>query len=219
MNVRPAVPTDVADSPPPFVSGPAGLVRLQVAFFTGPVPAQSPALSPQQLRFLAGLPRDPALRCVARDFPYTAGASAWRSAPLWRASLRNVANFLHARSTGFATTHAPGLRTLLASADHTLLLAGSCGLELLAGLRLPPALLRRVSVLAYGPVARRPFPAVAELRIARGSRDVFAAFTCAPADLILPCGHLGYLVRPEFTAWCAAWIRCHLARPTHAATF
>jgi hypothetical protein len=203
---------------PAHAKPPLGAVRLQIAFLTGPVSPHSSALSPQQLSFLARLPRDPAIRCINRDFPYTDCATAWQPTPLWRASLGNATNFLRARSPAFAAAPARRVCALLEQADHTLFLAGSCGLELFAGLHLPRALLCRTSLLAYGPVARRPFPRVAELRIIRGTTDIFAAITRMPADLVLPCGHLGYLARPEFAAWCSNWITRHLAHPTHAAT-
>jgi hypothetical protein len=212
-----------ADYPPPPAPARAAApprVRLQVAFLTGPVPGQAPALSPEQRALLAALPHDPALRVVACDFPYGADAEAavWRRAPLWRASLRNVATYLRARSPGFAAAHAPAMLALLARAEHTLLLAGSCGLELLAGLRLPAPWLRRITVIAYGPVARRAAAAVAALHVASGTRDPMAWFYRLPADCAPRCGHLGYLADPVFRRWCAGLIRHHPAlAPTHAA--
>jgi len=215
--------------------------RLQIAFLTGPVHPYSAALHPRQKRFLAqlqerlrgnpGSERDP-ISCasrsasdvdvvwVNRDFPYPPSTAAWSPTPLWRASLRNARNFLGARSKRARTHHREHLITFFEQASMTVLLAGSCGLELLAGLELPEAILSRVTIIAYAPVARRPLPRTRLITV-RARFDGLSLLFFPRVDYLISGGHLDTLVQPKFLELCVAVIHPLLStegrsHPSHA---
>ena len=113
-------------------------------------------MSPAQTAFLAALPVPAAAR-VALNFPYPPGEIVlpFVRIPLPVASWRNGWQHFASRRPSFAERHRATVEALLARADRTLFLTGSCGLELFNNLRLPASALRRVTIFAYGPVARR----------------------------------------------------------------
>lgn len=216
--------------------------RLQIAFLTGPVHPHSAALHPRQTAFLARLQErlrgnaDPKrdsvthtnrpvtnfdVAWVDRDFPYPTQTGIWSPIPLWRASARNVRNFLGARLNRARTQYREHLITFLEQASTTVFLAGSCGLELLAGLELPEAALNRLTVIAYAPVARRPLPCTRLITV-RARFDILSLFFFPRADYLISGGHLDALVQPEFLEVCVAVIHPLLSfegrpHPSHAA--
>ena len=128
-------------------SMPGTRTRLQLAFLTGQSDPARCALSPQQRAFGQAL-LAPGRVLHPCNFPYDAATPDHQPAALLAASWHNTRHYLRSRRPGFAAAHGPALAQLLQAAPHTLLLAGSCGLELLANLELPPALAQRCSVLA-----------------------------------------------------------------------
>lgn len=170
-------------------------MSVQVCFLTGRSDPRTTALSAAQRAFLEALPLAPAER-VAVNFPYARPSRPWRATPILLASARNTRDHLGSRHPRFARTHAEAVRARFARADRTLVLAGSCGLELLANLRLDAADLAGVHVLAYGPVARRA-PAV-RLEVVVGSRDRLARPWAGRADHLIDSGHLDYLGSAAF---------------------
>jgi hypothetical protein len=178
--------------------------RLQIAFLTGQSDPRSCALSPTQRRFLDGLGAPGAIK-VRLNFPYRAGTPAHADISLLRASYHNAIQYLAARGRAFRERHRGRVLDLLAEADRTLFLAGSCGLELLAGLDLPAPALARIRVFAYGPVARRR-PAVA-CRLVQGRRDWISRLWFREPDLRIEAGHLDYLERPDTRAACEDYVR------------
>lgn len=185
----------------------SSLLPIQVAFLTGQSRPPSAALSPVQAAFLAALPV-PAAGRWPWNFPYPApgsGEDRHAPAPLLRASLRNGAQYFRSRRRGFAPRHRAAVETLLARAEHTLLLAGSCGLELFNNLGLPAAWLARVSVFAYGPVARRR-PGCACFLV-QGRGDVLSRWYFPAVDARVDVGHLDYLTDPAVLALASAMVR------------
>lgn len=176
---------------------------FQAAFLTGRSDPRRCALSPLQRRFVdrLELPRGAA---VPLNFPYEPGPP-YGETPLLLASFHNARIYLEARRPGFAERHAGPVRALLGRAEHTVFLAGSCGLELLAGLRLEPEVLERVSVFAYGPVARAP--AGCRVLTVQGERDAISRWWLRKADHRVPCGHMDYLSCPEVLTLCREFIR------------
>lgn len=127
----------------------------------------------------------------------------------------NVRNFLGARRHQARTQHRERLVTFLEQAPATVFLAGSCGLELLAGLELPEATLQRLTVIAYAPVARRPLPRT-RLVTVRGRFDMLSLLFFPRVDHLIPGGHLDALAQPEFFELCVAVIQpllCSTGRP------
>lgn len=164
---------------------------LQLAFLTGQSDPRCCALSPVQQAFGEAL-LAPGRWLHPQNFPYRQDSPPHRPVPLLRASWHNGTQYLLSRRAAFARQHRDRVLALLDKAPHTVLLAGSCGLELLNNLGLPAAALARVSVFAYGPVARHA-PAVARLQTVTGRWDGVSRLGWRGATVPVRGGHLGYL--------------------------
>lgn len=187
---------------------------LQVAFLTGQSDPPGAALSPAQAAFLAALPV-PAAWKVPVNFPYPACSPPFRPVALPRASWNNVRQFAASHGKAFAARHRAAVLGLLARAERTFLLAGSCGLHLLARLELPLPELARLHVFAYGAVAwRRP---ACDIRQVRGRRDrvarTLSRVALSGSDWWVEGSHLDYLRDPQVLALCSDYLRQALALP------
>ena len=171
---------------------------LQLAFLTGQSDPARCALSPTQMAFGEAL-LAPGRWLHPLNFPYRPDPAPHRAVRLLRASWHNSRQYLSSRRHAFAREHERDLQALVQGAPHTVLLAGSCGLELLANLGLPEEALARLSVFAYGPVARRT-PAVARLQAITGRHDWLSRLGWSGDATLVRGGHLGYLERPEVLA-------------------
>lgn len=178
---------------------------LQIAFLTGQSDPESCALSMQQRHFLLQL-QGPGRRLIDCNYPYRSASPTYRHMPLWRASVSNARQYLAARAARVADADRMRVVALLEQAPTTVLLAGSCGLQLLTALRLSQALRTRLAVFAYGPVCNAP-AAFGQLHVVQGSGDWIsrALFAGAP-DLMPACGHLHYLRDAAVLAECQAFI-------------
>ncbi|PPT22152.1 hypothetical protein [Xanthomonas arboricola] len=178
---------------------------LQIAFLTGQSDPESCALSMQQQHFLQQL-QGPGRRLIDCNYPYRSASPPHRHMPLWRASVSNARQYLAARAARVADADRLRVVALLEQVPKTILLAGSCGLQLLTALRLPRALRTRLAVFTYGPVCNTP-AAFGQLRVVQGSGDWIsrALFAGAP-DLTPACGHLHYLCDAAVLAECQAFI-------------
>lgn len=172
--------------------------RLQLAFLTGQSDPGGWSLSPAQVRFGQAL-LAPGRRLHPTNFPYAAPCPPHRAVPLLAASWHNTRMVLASRRGDFGPRHRDGVLQMLAGAPHTVLLAGSCGLELLANLRLPGEALAKASVFAYGPVARTA-PEVAHLKVVCGRGDWISRLGWRGPARRVPGGHLDYLAQPEVLA-------------------
>lgn len=176
---------------------------IQIAFLTGRSDRAGCALSPEQAAFLAQLAA-PGRTLLPRNFPYPTHSAPHRRVPLWRASLANWAEFRAARRPSFAARYRPAVQAMLERAPRTVLLAGSCGLELLLGLDLDEAALSRIAVFAYGPVAHaRPR---CRALLAQGRRDRLSRWFGPTPDRLVDAGHLDYLRAPEVLALCREFV-------------
>jgi hypothetical protein len=179
-------------------------MRLQAAFLTGQSDPDRCALSPQQAAFLAALPLPDEAR-VALNFPYDPATGPHRETALLPASWNNFSQFLGSWSGGFAARHRPAVEALVDRAERTVLLAGSCGLELLARLDLDAARLARIHAVAYGPAALR-WPGCA-ITVVQGRRDWISRPLTPRADAWVDCDHLGYLACPGMLEVCRELVR------------
>jgi len=170
-------------------------MTLRVCFLTGRSDRSNTALSPVQRAFLDSLPITDEER-VEVNFPYRPASGPWRRTPLPTASVRNARDYFASRRAGFAHEHRAAVREVLTAADRTLVLAGSCGLELLANLRLEAEVLARVHVVAYGPVARTR-PGAARVETVTGRADALARRSTGSPDHEIDAHHLDYLSSPE----------------------
>ncbi|WP_436857547.1 hypothetical protein [Citrobacter tructae] len=177
--------------------------RLNVAYITGRSRSANPALSPVQLQFIESLKAE-RVSLVTVNFPWPMKSAPWQTTGLLRASASNALEYVNSRRPTFVERYQKSAIALLESADHTLLLSGSCGLELFNNLRLPASLMPRVSVFAYGPVARRR-PDCRHLLV-QGRQDFISRFWFARADEYVSCGHMNYLGCPELREQCQQFI-------------
>lgn len=176
-------------------------MTIRIAFLTGQSDPPGCALAADQHAFLDALPatEPEKVRC---NFPYAGGAGGVLDVPLWHASLSNMKQYAASRAESFARAYRPPVLELLATADRTLLLAGSCGIELLNNLRLPDGALDSAFVFGYGPVARRR-PACRHELV--GSRSDWISRLWFPSpDAWVDAGHLGYLASEAVLARCRA---------------
>jgi len=176
---------------------------LQVAFLTGQSHPASCALSPAQEAFLDRLAL-PDVAVVRRNFPYGDVTPPYRDVALLAASWNNTRQYWRSRTIDFANRHRPDVVRLIDRADCTVLLAGSCGLELLTNLDLRAEDLARLRVFAYGAVARRR-PAC-DVFAVLGRRDWIARAFGGPIDAAVDCGHMDYLETPDVLTLCRSFI-------------
>ena len=173
---------------------------LQIAFITGRSQPDCWLLSPQQLVFLEKLALGSA-QPVKVNFPWQdPPATGYQEAGLLRASVNNAREYLRSRQGDFVRRYQPSALRLFERADRTLLLSGSCGLELFNNLHLPAEVLTRISLFAYGPVARRR-PACRHLLV-QGQRDALSRLWFSRVDVRINGGHMDYLTRPELPELC-----------------
>jgi hypothetical protein len=115
---------------------------------------------------------------------------------LLSASLNNVRHYFRSRTPGFRDQHRPEVLARFAQYDAVILLAGSCGLELLNNLELPAEMRQRLHVFAYGPVSRCR-PEAASSFLVQGRGDVISRAFHRHVDARFPCPHMGYLESAE----------------------
>lgn len=176
--------------------------HLQVAFITGRSRPNNWSLSPVQTTFLQKIVG--AHQQVMMNFPWTVQTTPWTTTGLLRASINNTREYFGSRSANFALRYRQQTINMLTSANHTLLLSGSCGLELFNQLHLEPALLKRVSIFAYGPVARQR-PSCQHLLV-QGKQDWISRCWFRHADKRIDCGHMNYLEQPQLLSLCNQFI-------------
>ena len=180
---------------------------LQVALLTGRSDPRSAALTPVQARFLESL-RDRDVALVPTNFPWPvpeaiagdrADAADDRAraspVPLPIASVRNAAQYLGSRRRTWAARHRPALESLVGRSDRTVLVCGSCGLELLANLGADRATLARIDVLAVAPVARA-LPRCRRVVLVRGRRDRISPLWIDAVDHLVDGGHMNVFENP-----------------------
>ena len=205
MTLVAAPPLGVSDERPRA----AGRARppLQVALLTGRSDPRSAALTPVQARFLEAL-RDRNVTVVPTNFPWPAPEGSARngaepadgrarapSVPLLVASVRNAAQYLGSRRETWAARHRPALESLVGRSDRTVLVCGSCGLELLSNLGADPATLARIDLLAIAPVARA-LPRCRRVVLVRGRRDRISPLWIDRVDHLVDGGHMDVFESP-----------------------
>lgn len=177
---------------------------IRIAFLTGRSDPSRCGLSPQQQSFLGAL-RAPGREPVDRNFPYAAPQSGHVAVPLPLAAWRNLGDYIGARRPAFAARHRASVLSAFAGDGAVVLLAGSCGLELLANLQLEAAVRARLHVFAYGPVARQA-PDVARLLCVQGRGDWISRVGWRGPVHRVDGGHMDYLRQPEVRWLCEDFI-------------
>jgi hypothetical protein len=139
-----------------------------------------------------------------RNFPYADETAPFAPVPLAIASYRNGLQYFASRRRAFRVRRQPAVLAFLARAERTVFLAGSCGLEFLNNLELPPPVLAKIAVFAYGPVARRR-PACAHLLVG-SRRDAISRRYFPQPDVSVNATHLDYLTSPDVADACRVFI-------------
>ena len=173
-------------------------MRILGAFLTGHSVRGCTGLSSLQLDFQrrTSLPLE---QWLPYNFPYVATHPFPEATGLLAASFNNGWHFWSSRFKAFGRRYRAPVTAAFGGADRVLLVAGSCGLELLDNLGLEPEVLARLHVLALGPVSRR-LPAVARCHRVQGRWDRLSAWYHPQVEQVIPGGHLDYLARPEVLA-------------------
>jgi len=183
---------------------PEAATSIRIAFLTGRSDPSRCGLSPEQQGFLDAL-RAPGREPVDRNFPYAAPEAGHVAVPLPLAAWRNLGDYIGARRPAFASGHRASVVSAFEGDGAIVLLAGSCGLELLANLHLDASLRARLHVFAYGPVARQA-PGVARLLCVQGRSDwISRAGWRGPVHRV-DGGHMDYLRQPDVLALCDDFI-------------
>lgn len=170
-------------------------MSLAAAFITGHSVRGCTGLSREQRDFQTRS-RVPAACWLPWNFPWVETFPFPETFHLLRASVNNVRHYLASRKPAFAEKHRADMERVLSRHDKLLLVAGSCGLELLNNLHLPAELRSRIHVFACGPVSRQR-PEVASFFIVQGQHDWLSRWYHPQADARIRCPHMGYLAAPE----------------------
>lgn len=171
-----------------------GIGRIRALFMTGQSDPESCSLSPVQNN-VANMLHKIGLETHPLNFPYTQNLRPFRQVHLLSASLSNARVFLQSKGPRFRDYYRDNVCQLLSANDRTLILAGSCGLEILNNLDLPSDLKERLHVLAYGPVARTT--STIECTFIQGKRDWMSRLCFPEAKHEVDCGHMEYLTNPR----------------------
>jgi hypothetical protein len=185
--------------------------RVQIAFLTGRSNPASCALSPLQSNFLQRLD-GPGRLLEGANFPYEQSGVPYRPTRLLRASCNNAVEYFKSRRSAFRERYRPVIEALLSRAPQTVLLTGSCGLELLINLRLDAQWLARTTLFAFGPVARA-LPACRYLLV-QGRRDWFSRWYYPRVHHRVACSHLDYLAQDEVLRLCEGLVSRVVSAPT-----
>jgi len=183
---------------------PEAATSIRIAFLTGRSDPSRCGLSPVQQGFLDAL-RAPGREPVDRNFPYAAQRPAHVAVPLPLAAWRNLGDYIGARRPAFAGRHRAQVAAAFEGDGAVVLLAGSCGLEILSNLHLDALLRARLHVFAYGPVARRA-PDVARLLCVQGRSDWISRAGWRGPVRRVDGGHMDYLRQPDVLTLCEDFI-------------
>lgn len=189
---------------------------VRLAFITGLSNPESCQLSKIQREFLSGLSL-PDESKLFLNFPYSEdlanennNVESEKDVSLWRASLNNGWQFISASTRNYRRLNAHHWKALMDSADLLLLIAGSCGLQLINSL-LDESEFDKVRVLAFGPTAwRRPR---CKTVLVQGEKDWISKLFFRDVDHVLPVvGHLDYLKNEQFRAIAIDWICSNVSK-------
>lgn len=173
------------------------------AFMTGHSVRGCTGLSTEQADFLrrSDLPEG---RWLSYNFPYHE-TSQYLRPNLIRASLNNFCHYYFSRFGGFRDRHREQVIGIFSGYEKVILLAGSCGLELLNNLELPGDIRSRLHIFSYGPVSRK-LPDTASHMMVQGSGDFISRIFHRRAEHRCESSHMSYLQSPEtlrlFNSFC-----------------
>ena len=171
-----------------------GTAGLGAIFLTGQSDKRSCSLTPEQEQTAQALGKL-GLDVYPLNFPYQEQMAPYQKVPLIRASIANLRMYLQSRRDEFTSRYRPQLCKRISQHPFTLVLAGSCGLEIINNMRLPDEIKKKLHIFAYGPVARKQ-PDIS-CTLVQGRRDWLSKYFFSQVDIVVNCGHMDYLQCPE----------------------
>lgn len=174
-----------------------GTKRIGAVFLTGQSDYRSCSLSPIQQKIEHELTRLD-VEVQPLNFPYQEQMAPYREVNILFASLTNITIFFQSRRLSFAQRHRDQLCEISSQNAITLVLAGSCGLEIFNNLRLPNEVTKKMHIFAYGPVARKIPDST--FTFIQGKNDWLSKCFFSNVLNSVKCGHMDYLQSPEVLA-------------------
>ncbi|WP_158658169.1 hypothetical protein [Agarilytica rhodophyticola] len=176
---------------------------LQVAFITGKSNPKSWCLSPPQKKFInsLGLKKE---EISLLNFPYCKSSETFKPVNIVQASYENIKIFCFSQTKVYRQKYLSSVREFLDNTSYTLLISGSCGLELLSNLRLPKSYQNKIHIFAYGPVSIKMPPANSIL--VQGEKDWISRIFFKEVDFLVPGGHMSYMDQEEVIDICRQYI-------------
>ncbi|MCW5202065.1 MAG: hypothetical protein QTN59_17240 [Candidatus Electrothrix communis] len=171
-----------------------GTARLGTIFLTGQSDKHSCSLTPDQQKTAHEL-RKLGVEVQPLNFPYQERMAPYRKINILLASMANLQMFFQSRRPEFTSKYRSRFCEKISEYALTLVLAGSCGLEIINNLRLPDDVKKKLHIFSYGPVARK-MPDIS-CTLVQGRHDGLSKYFFSKVDFSVNCGHMGYLQSPE----------------------
>lgn len=169
---------------------------VKIALLSGLSDPTTCALTEAQQRFFDAL-NVPETWKVRMNFPYVVNCNNVRPAPpLWFASIQNLRQFLLASRSRYHTAAHRHWQALRRSCERLVIVALSCGYEILRQCLAIEDVIPPSHVIALGPVGWKSAPFSCTL--VQGSGDLISKLFFRSSDINLPgVGHMGYLEHPR----------------------
>lgn len=168
---------------------------MKIAFITGLSTWGNHSLSPEQTSFLNSLQTEENNKIYC-NFPYTNNVKKYKHTNVVLASFSNALQYFLSR-TKWIENKSTQLKHIIKENDKVLLLAGSCGLELLNNIKFSKEEKEKIHIIAYGAVARK-IPDFQYLTLIQGKKDFIARIWIHIYDIKIEGHHMNYLESKEF---------------------
>ena len=169
-------------------------ICLGAIFLTGQSDRRSCGLSPDQQQ-TADMLQSLDIEVQPLNFPYQEQMAGYRKINILLASIANLHMYFQSRQEAFVSRYRPQFCRKISQHAFTLVLAGSCGLEILNNFQLSDEVKKRLLIFAYGPIARKR-PDI-RCTMVQGRRDRLSRYFFPQTDFSVDCGHMDYLQSPE----------------------
>ncbi|WP_354624884.1 hypothetical protein [Psychromonas sp. MME2] len=167
---------------------------MKAIFITGQSNRRCCQLSPKQKK-IADFLEEEGVSVAPFNFPYDSQMNVYHETNLLNASLSNTLQYFLSRKPHFEKQYRAQVIKQFEQYGYCIVMAGSCGLELLNNLHLPVKLLKNMHVIAYGPVART-LPKT-QVTMIQGRNDWLSKLFFKEVDYLVDCGHMDYLESTE----------------------
>lgn len=163
---------------------------MKAIFLTGQSNRHCCQLSPKQKRLADFLSKE-GVFVASLNFPYDSEMSTYHETNLLNASWSNGLQYFSSRKPSFEKQYRAQVIKQFEQEGYSIVLAGSCGLELFNNLHLPDNILKNLHVIAYGPVARTQ--PKSQFTMVQGRDDWLSKCFFKEVNYLVDCGHMNYL--------------------------